>query len=170
MYDHHAHKYFGVNVRAKAMNRVFLIELAILLVSTNISAQPSFNCGKNLTKVERVICENDNISSLDASLDYIYRVIMSGSSNTDTIRRRQKSWLEGLPQLPHKLYRYYEKRIDEFLSQPENFDRIIKSYFRDFESDMDKYVASNDYYSTMDQSIVPVLGAFILNAYLKAKP
>lgn len=60
-----------------------------------LSAQGvSFDCGKAVTKAERLICDNPAISELDDRLSVAYKAALKNKQQANNIRAEQRDWLE----------------------------------------------------------------------------
>lgn len=67
--------------------------MTFLLLMTSAHAA-SFDCGKATSKVEKIICEDPALSSLDEELGRVYQKALSDSSNATQLIARQKQWLK----------------------------------------------------------------------------
>lgn len=90
--------------------------MAVLGLLTIHAEAASFDCAKATTKVEKTICENDDLSRLDQELDTAYR----GSLSRDDVKRQaiksQRDWLKNVRnpcQNAECLKQAYESRIKE---------------------------------------------------------
>jgi uncharacterized protein len=54
----------------------------------------SFDCGKVGTKVERIICDDLEISKLDDELNAAYKAVLQDEKQADLFRLTQKQWLK----------------------------------------------------------------------------
>jgi uncharacterized protein len=71
----------------------------ILLAATNAgAAQPSFDCGRAAAGVEAMLCQDEQLASLDRELDRLYRLARDGSYATangrDELKATQSRWIE----------------------------------------------------------------------------
>ncbi len=63
-------------------------------LNENISIEPSFDCSKAVTLVEKTICSNQNIASLDSTMANLYKNALSGAVNPEEVKKEQRSWLK----------------------------------------------------------------------------
>lgn len=64
-------------------------------ISLALSAQAaSFDCTKASTKVERIICDNPEISKLDEELNTAYKATLQDVKQVDSIKQAQKQWMK----------------------------------------------------------------------------
>lgn len=64
------------------------------LVLGGAAQAASFDCEKAHTKVERIICDNPEISKLDDELAERYKSALKDKSRTASIRKSQKQWIK----------------------------------------------------------------------------
>lgn len=64
----------------------------LMLASTAQAA--SFDCAKAQTKVEHLICDNSEISKLDAELNSAYKTALQEEKQADSIKHAQKEWMK----------------------------------------------------------------------------
>ena len=67
--------------------------LGVLLLSPSVFAA-SFDCNKASTFVEKAICADSEISSLDESLSSSYRSALADSSKANAIKLGQHDWIK----------------------------------------------------------------------------
>lgn len=69
--------------------------IVILALCTAIKAQAaSFDCDKAATKVEKMICGDAELSTLDEELADIYKNVMKDGTKKETTKSAQKVWLK----------------------------------------------------------------------------
>jgi uncharacterized protein len=76
---------------------IFLSFLTIpFLASGSASSGPSFDCKKATSKVEKLICQHDNLKTLDLEIAALFKKVLGlvSSDQVKTIRNAQKSFLE----------------------------------------------------------------------------
>ena len=73
------------------MLRIFVL-CALFPIITNAQS-PGFDCKKVTTTVEKTICTNSDLSSLDYLLLQYYKQALDNSSNPQFIRSSQRKWL-----------------------------------------------------------------------------
>lgn len=54
----------------------------------------SFDCDKTLTKVEKIICSNPELSALDEELDKVYREALQKAPDQSALKLQQLGWLK----------------------------------------------------------------------------
>jgi uncharacterized protein len=64
-----------------------------LCMAVNVHAA-SFDCAKASTKVEKMICDNPEISMLDDELSASYKTALQDEQQAESIRQAQKQWLK----------------------------------------------------------------------------
>lgn len=84
----------GIRNSASQVSGIVYMAAALAMTGplTNPVLAASFNCDKAGTKIERLICDNPDISQLDEELTLAYRKALNASS-ADGIRQAQKQWL-----------------------------------------------------------------------------
>jgi len=75
------------------MAKIIWIILYSLFIST-ISYAASFDCGKDATPIETIICSSDKLSELDDVLAVLYKGALEESSDKQKIIEKQKQWLK----------------------------------------------------------------------------
>jgi uncharacterized protein len=55
---------------------------------------PSFDCQNAHTKIEKIICNDRSLSSLDLELSVRYRLIMSLAGDPHSIMDSQRAWIK----------------------------------------------------------------------------
>lgn len=76
------------------MKRTTLIALTGLLALICSAHAASFDCAKAQTRVEKLICENNELSKLDEDLASTYAAALKMESKGSTVRQAQKEWLK----------------------------------------------------------------------------
>jgi uncharacterized protein len=71
----------------------FAVALSGLLAASLVNAA-SFDCAKASTKVEHMICDNQDISKLDEELAQSYKTTLQNQSNIESIKQAQKQWMK----------------------------------------------------------------------------
>lgn len=66
----------------------------ILHLCTNEAVAAGFDCTKKLTRVEKLICSNARLSSLDEELNKSYRLALKTSSHKKSLIRWNRNWLK----------------------------------------------------------------------------
>lgn len=85
---------------------------------------PSFDCAKASTPVERLICQDVELSSLDSQMANSYRMVLKDASaeRKEIIRRQQAEWFANYSRTSNSPLSENQRRdcIDRYLS-----DRLI---------------------------------------------
>jgi uncharacterized protein YecT (DUF1311 family) len=81
---------------------------------------PSFDCAKAATPVERLICQDVQLSFLDSQMTYSYRMVLKGASaeRREIIRRKQAEWFADYSRTCNAALSETQRRdcIDRYLS------------------------------------------------------
>lgn len=93
--------------------------LSMLFLFSTVTAGASFDCKTAGTRVERLICSNSNLSSLDDALAEIFTTEMETEANPD-LRSSQKAWLAVRNNCKEAscIQHQYEQRIAELSCNP----------------------------------------------------
>lgn len=67
--------------------------LFCLLIAASTSQAASFDCGGELSKVEKRICDVGELSELDDILAKTYKLVMALSPTRDALKAEQRRWL-----------------------------------------------------------------------------
>ena len=110
-----------------------VITFALLLI--NILHAASFDCNKALTKTERLICVDSELSKLDDSLASNYKNTkkMFSSQDISTLKNDQRDWMKdrnkcSSPQSKECLVNVYEERIKELKQYQVNYNLSSNKY------------------------------------------
>ena len=79
------------------MPYLFIMLLAALTLSPSAqAANASFKCNAHSSQVEKLICTDDDLAQLDASLASLYKVTMNSLPKTEqsSLKVEQRDWLE----------------------------------------------------------------------------
>lgn len=74
--------------------RIFLLGMMIALDFSTVHAA-SFPCSKATTKVEKLICADPRLSSMDEEMADRYRDALANSNSPPSLRNEQREWLNG---------------------------------------------------------------------------
>jgi len=92
--------------------------LALVLVTTLVVLIPraqaaTFDCKKGSSFVEKVICSDSRLSSMDDQVGRLYKDALAKSSNEDALRDEQKAWLSSRNQCKDSdcIMKAYSERI-----------------------------------------------------------
>ena len=58
--------------------------------------QPSFDCNKASTKVEKLICSSSDVAAADVHLSQLYKQLVANSQAAETIVADQKVWMKSV--------------------------------------------------------------------------
>jgi uncharacterized protein len=77
--------------------RVALVVALCAHTASAWSANPSFNCAKASSSVEKLICNDAELADLDRSLATLYGRVLENSSATDNrlLKAEQRGWIKG---------------------------------------------------------------------------
>ena len=98
------------------MKKVFLASLFLLSLTINSYAEkiePSFDCKKASTKVEKMICSSSELAQEDKELNELYNKYLKElqaskySNIRDSIIKGQRNWLKGRNRLKYLLFILY---------------------------------------------------------------
>ena len=87
---------FGFIVKqGKAMRMCSLVCLIICLAISNIHAA-SFDCKKAKTEIEKMICSDKEVSTLDQEMDRMYKKALALVSYKAQMKKQQQEWIRTL--------------------------------------------------------------------------
>jgi uncharacterized protein len=79
------------------LSRNWLSALALMLATpvalTTWARAATFDCNKASNFVEKVICSESRLTSMDDQLGRLYKDALAASSNNETLKTEQKAWL-----------------------------------------------------------------------------
>jgi uncharacterized protein YecT (DUF1311 family) len=82
-----------------SMNPTPVVLITCLLATTTLAqaASPSFNCAKATHDVEKLICNDADLASLDNSLSSLYHTLMKNLSAAEQklLKTEQRGWVKG---------------------------------------------------------------------------
>ena len=93
-----------------------LCAFIVTLVLTSVASAASFDCEKASSEVEKLICSDDELSSLDEYLNEVYRKALKRTNSKQQLIVNQKDWLELVRNSCRNveyLIGVYETRINE---------------------------------------------------------
>jgi uncharacterized protein len=76
------------------LKKLGLLCIVIVLSSANIVFAASFDCAKASSKVEKVICDDSEISTLDDNLAEVYKKALAITNDKESLKSEQKKWLK----------------------------------------------------------------------------
>lgn len=103
------------------MKRYIGLIALLLIANGSISYGASFDCVKASIKVERMICNNRQISDLDERLTRTYEERLQDLKNSKPLREQQRVWLHQVRNRCHDvrcLKVVYEKRLSQLSEAP----------------------------------------------------
>ena len=74
--------------------RIYIGSLIFIFVVPSVIFAASFDCEKATTEVEKLICSDDLLSSLDRLLSTAYRIALKRTDNEKQLIHSQKQWLK----------------------------------------------------------------------------
>ena len=81
------------------MNPTRLVLVTALLATSAVAqaASPSFDCAKATHDVEKLICKDADLASLDNSLSSLYHTLMKNTSAAEQklLKTEQRGWVKG---------------------------------------------------------------------------
>jgi len=80
-------------IRRLVIRAGLLFMVLPLCLAVNVQAA-SFDCAKASTKVEKIICDNPEISKLDDELSASYKAALQNEKQAESIRHAQKQWMK----------------------------------------------------------------------------
>ena len=125
---------------------LFVFFLLTLNASTN-KFNPSFNCDKATSKVEKLICENKQLSNLDNNLSKIYN---SFYYITKHIKKDQRKWIKKRDKCKNikcikTNYEIRIKNLNESLSNQNTFPKDYLKAIKKLEKRSNLYLISSRY-------------------------
>lgn len=123
--------------------KFFLLNILFILnFSINANAA-SFDCSKASLDIERIICNNPDISMLDESLSSAYKAHLIKTSDPDKVKQDQKKWLKKRNACHDAecIRSFYKIRLSELSPQK---DKLRELFSR---------IQLSDYYSTFQQKV-----------------
>lgn len=97
------------------LHRIKQLLTATFIVSLLLSPTAhatSFDCSKETTEVERMICSDPELSKLDEELSNAYKNALKYAKNSESIRNSQREWMKARNLCDQKdcLYKVYVRR------------------------------------------------------------
>ena len=81
------------------MQKTFIAVVTACALLSNVAyaAKPSFKCGKNMHEAEALICEDDELATLDVSLSNLYNTLLKNTpaSKKKALKFEQSGWVKG---------------------------------------------------------------------------
>ncbi len=113
-------------VKRDKRRRVIIGCVAVLFLSSfmpfgNEASAASFDCGKAQSKLERRICADPKLSSLDDELTRVYKEALGLVSDAAALRKAQQAWLRKVraaAETPEGIRAAYLARIEEIRLGP----------------------------------------------------
>lgn len=66
------------------------------ITSSNQPIAPSFNCQNASARVEKMICNSEELSKLDVQLSDVYKTALSADANKELIKQQQNNWRKNI--------------------------------------------------------------------------
>ena len=97
------------------MKKLNLLCILMVLSSPNIVFAASFDCAKASSKIEKVICDDSKISTLDDNLAVVYKKAIATTNDKESLKSEQKKWLKARNECISSdcLKESYTNRIEE---------------------------------------------------------
>jgi uncharacterized protein len=121
------------------INNLILGTFLLLIIAGNVNAA-SFDCKKATSEVEKIICNDGELSRLDDALNKVYLQALKRTDIKEQTIKSQKQWLKELRnacQDADSLKEAYETRIWELTPSPHDDYRWIE---KPFEEDDEQYM------------------------------
>jgi uncharacterized protein len=102
---------------------------SIVIYTTSVNAA-SFDCAKASSIVEQTICNNKELSEIDIKLSTLYRSALSQTSQQNSIRAAQRSWLAERNNCGAELFclkNSYNLRINQLENKQINSETVVKT-------------------------------------------
>lgn len=85
----------GKNQKYRFYLYLIFFLLSVFFTSTCILAQgPSFDCAKASTRIEKMICSNEELSELDKELNVAYTMAKESTDISDHVKSLQRKWVK----------------------------------------------------------------------------
>jgi hypothetical protein len=121
-----------MNLNTNVIFIKFIIVSAIIL-TINVCKSASFDCSKAEISVEKIICADKELSSLDSKLGNLYK---EKKANNPNIGSRQREWLQGVRNICSStecLKSAYLRRISEIehdAACPVDLDKLLGTWVK----------------------------------------
>lgn len=133
-----------------------LVLMAVICFSAITAVAAGFDCAKASNRAERMICKNDELSTLDDQLTAAYRKTMASSDDKSALKESQRAWLAERNQITDvtAMAQMYRDRIN--LLQENNTPRsntsaqTVKQSSSDSVKDTSNQAKSNDLATSKD--------------------
>lgn len=116
----------------KIATQLFVWATLIYLVLMHSARAATFDCTKASNFVEKVICSNSHLTSMDDQLGRLYKDALATSSNSTAIKTEQKAWLSARNQCKDSdcIMKAYADRISALsaMSAPVNAGDVTGTY------------------------------------------
>ena len=112
----------------KLLLSIMIFSCSLLLASESSSTiSPSFDCSKATTSVERMVCENEELSQLDTKLSKIYK---SFYLLTKEMKEDQRAWIKQRDKCQDSacIQKLYRQRVEELSASLSNQDTFPQTY------------------------------------------
>lgn len=147
-----------------------LLSLCMLLNLSYCDAkQLSLDCSnQEQDLVTKVICNSDDLMSIDQGLYYIYNIVLEIAENPQQLRQEQLEWVEDREPEEAVLLAAYQKRINKLLSNDMYFAAVSQKFMQQYDASMEEANKNNDhgYNGTNSEKIVTVIMGSLLESYL----
>ncbi len=98
---------------SRSRGALAVVSLFLLWAAFPTTQAASFDCKKASTQVEKLICADPELSSLDDKLSTAYHLVLAAISDKAMVKRHQSEWLKNRDTCPDKpcLKAHYEARL-----------------------------------------------------------
>lgn len=76
------------------MKTVIVATWLLTLSTVAFADGPAFNCAKATTKVEKMICADQTLSSADSVNTDLYKEVVQTADNPNQVKQEQRLWLK----------------------------------------------------------------------------
>ncbi|UTY59593.1 lysozyme inhibitor LprI family protein [Massilia sp. erpn] len=147
------------------MKKLNLLAAAAIAAAGAPALAASFDCGKAVSRVEKLICADRTVSQQDEILAEAYKDAQAKARDRASLKRWQKAWLERRDNCADaaclkKLYAEQNNDLRGFARAAGGTHPVSGAYVRYFKGKPDKHEASLDVFE-LDAGRVRLLGSAI---------
>lgn len=135
-----------------------LFTCLLVVLPTLALGQASFDCKKASTAVEKAICADDFLQSLDVVMGTVYAHALKESPS---LKESQKKWLSSRPSDADKLTQSYLDRLRHILGGVKNLDQMALEFLAANDAQISKWSKQSEMYDAMDGSVGVALSLFM---------
>ncbi|PKG55457.1 hypothetical protein CXF82_19610 [Shewanella sp. GutDb-MelDb] len=78
-----------------ALNKILFLVLVSMSSFSTLAASPSFDCNKASGAVEHLICQDDELASLDRTIATVYKQALKNIPTEEQPKAMQRGWIKG---------------------------------------------------------------------------